>query len=386
MLASATGSHSTPLHRIGRVRRPGLLHAFTLVFGSFILLLTSPVTQADVWGYVDANGVGHYANHPVDKRYVLFFKEKSTAQDARIMKRTVLPAGKTVDVALNFSSLEAQRTLPGVKLGTTLDAVAVFNKAPQFKPMRKAVQVAAKTHQVDAELVQAIIATESGFDHTAVSNRGAVGLMQILPTTAADMGVQVEPGKDINTQLTDPKTNIMAGTRYISYLLKKFPGQMELAIAAYNAGEGNVRNAGNQVPNFKETQNYVRAVLGLYASLKPGANIPDLALLGQAAPRGDGKSAATARLRQAGLVQVGYSAPVAGGRPQQAAMLQRPVLRSAPLLPQPAPARAPALSGPMVSAPNLEPAHISPATLADASLAPTVEKTADHTAANLVLP
>ena len=382
MFANATGSHTTPLLRIGRVRRPGLLHAFTLIFGSFILLLTSPVTQADVWGYVDANGVGHYANHPVDKRYVLFFKEKSTAQDARIMKRTVLPAGKTVDVALNFSSLEAQRTLPGVKLGTTLDAVAVFNKAPQFKPMRKAVQVAAKTHQVDAELVQAIIATESGFDHTAVSNRGAVGLMQILPTTAADMGVQIAPGKDINAQLTDPKINIMAGTRYISYLLKKFPGQMELAIAAYNAGEGNVRNAGNQVPNFKETQNYVRAVLGLYASLKPGANIPDLALLRQE-PRGDSKSAATARLRQAGLVQVAYSAP-AMGHAQQPAALKRPVLRSAPLLPQPA--RSPALSGPMVSAPSVEPAHISPATIADASLAPAAEKTADHTAANLSPP
>ena len=91
MLASIFGSRFSST--LARVRRPGLLHAFALVFGSFILLLTSPVTQADVWGFVDANGIGHYANHQVDKRYVLFFKEKTTRQDARAMQRTVLPAG-----------------------------------------------------------------------------------------------------------------------------------------------------------------------------------------------------------------------------------------------------------------------------------------------------
>jgi hypothetical protein len=288
-----------------KTKRPGLIHAFALVFGSFILLLTSPATQADVWGFVDANGLGHYANHQVDKRYVLFFKEKTTRQDARTMQRTVLPAGKTVDVALNFSSLEAQQALPGIKLGTTFDAVAAFNKSAQFKPMRKAIQIAAKTHRVDPELIQAIIATESAFDHTAVSPKGAVGLMQLLPTTAQEMGVAADNTGDVSSKLTDPKTNIMAGTRLISVLLAKFPGQIELAIAAYNAGEGSVRNAGNQIPNFKETQNYVRSVLGLYASLKPGVNIPDLALLGQ----NDPKAIAAASLRQAGVVQVGYRLP-----------------------------------------------------------------------------
>ena len=302
MLASIFGSHFSET-LWARVRRPGLLHAFALIFGSFILLLTSPATQADVWGFVDANGVGHYANHQVDKRYVLFFKEKTTRQDARAMQRTVLPAGKTVDVALNFSSLEAQKALPGMKLGTTFEAVTAFNKSAQFKPMRRAVQMAAKTHSIDAELLQAIIATESGFDHTAVSHKGAVGLMQLLPTTAQDMGVVADSAGDVSAKLTDPKTNIMAGARYMRYLLGKFPGQIELAVAAYNAGEGSVRSAGNQVPNFKETQNYVRAVLGLYASLKPSANIPDLDALGNK----DAKTQVASRLRQAGLVQVGYS-------------------------------------------------------------------------------
>lgn len=310
MLASIFGSHFSST--LARARRPGLLHAFALIFGSFMLLLTSPVTQADVWGYVDANGVGHYANHQVDKRYVLFFKEKVTRQDARAMQRTVLPAGKTVDVALNFSSLEAQQALPGVKLGTTFEAVSVFNKSAQFKAMRRAVQMAAKTHNLDAELLQAIIATESGFDHTVVSNKGAVGLMQLLPSTAQDMGVQADSAGDINSKLTDPKTNIMAGARYMRYLVSKYPGQIELAVAAYNAGEGSVRSAGNQVPKFKETQNYVRAVLGLYASLKPSANIPDLDALGAK----DATQQVASRLRQAGVVQVAYqpSADAQAGR------------------------------------------------------------------------
>lgn len=321
MLASIFGSHFSST--LARARRPGLLHAFALIFGSFMLLLTSPVTQADVWGYVDANGVGHYANHQVDKRYVLFFKEKVTRQDARAMQRTVLPAGKTVDVALNFSSLEAQQALPGVKLGTTFEAVSVFNKSAQFKAMRRAVQMAAKTHNLDAELLQAIIATESGFDHTAVSNKGAVGLMQLLPSTAQDMGVQADNAGDINSKLTDPKTNIMAGARYMRYLVSKYPGQIELAVAAYNAGEGSVRSAGNQVPKFKETQNYVRAVLGLYASLKPSANIPDLDALGAK----DATQQVASRLRQAGVVQVAYqpSADAQAGRVRRT-LLQPAVL------------------------------------------------------------
>jgi hypothetical protein len=321
MLASIFGSHFSST--LARARRPGLLHAFALIFGSFMLLLTSPVTQADVWGYVDANGVGHYANHQVDKRYVLFFKEKVTRQDARAMQRTVLPAGKTVDVALNFSSLEAQQALPGVKLGTTFEAVSVFNKSAQFKAMRRAVQMAAKTHNLDAELLQAIIATESGFDHTVVSNKGAVGLMQLLPSTAQDMGVQADNAGDINSKLTDPKTNIMAGARYMRYLVSKYPGQIELAVAAYNAGEGSVRSAGNQVPKFKETQNYVRAVLGLYASLKPSANIPDLDALGAK----DATQQVASRLRQAGVVQVAYqpSADAQAGRVRRT-LLQPAVL------------------------------------------------------------
>ena len=73
----------------------------------------------------------------------------------------------------------------------------------------------------------------------------------------------------VQQKLTDPRTNIRAGSRYLRDLINMFPGQLELALAAYNAGEGAVQRAGNRIPNYKETQNYVRTVMQLYTMLKP---------------------------------------------------------------------------------------------------------------------
>lgn len=118
-------------------------------------------------------------------------------------------------------------------------------------------------------MLQALIATESGFDALAISPKGAVGLMQLMPATATRFGVSVSGATPVEKRLTDPGVNINAGSRYLRYLINLFPGQLELALAAYNAGEGAVQRAGNKIPNFKETQNYVKTVMQLYTLLKP---------------------------------------------------------------------------------------------------------------------
>ena len=100
------------------------------------------------------------------------------------------------------------------------------------------------------ELVAAVVHTESKFVPTAHSNRGAVGLMQLVPKTGRWLGAN---------NLNDPAQNIQAGAKYLRYLTDRFSGDQQKAIAAYNAGEGNVRRF-NGVPPFKETRNYVQKV------------------------------------------------------------------------------------------------------------------------------
>jgi len=108
----------------------------------------------------------------------------------------------------------------------------------------------AKKNDLPPELVAAVVHTESKFVPTARSNRGAVGLMQLVPKTGRWLGAR---------NLTDPAQNIQAGAKYLRYLTDRFSGDQQKAIAAYNAGEGNVRRF-NGVPPFKETRNYVQRV------------------------------------------------------------------------------------------------------------------------------
>lgn len=108
----------------------------------------------------------------------------------------------------------------------------------------------AKKNDLPPELVAAVVNTESKFKPTARSQRGAVGLMQLVPRTGRWMGA---------TNLADPAQNIMAGAKYLRYLSDRFGGDQQKIIAAYNAGEGNVRRF-NGVPPFRETRNYVNKV------------------------------------------------------------------------------------------------------------------------------
>jgi soluble lytic murein transglycosylase-like protein len=118
---------------------------------------------------------------------------------------------------------------------------------------------AANTYRLPPSLILSVIRMESNFVPGAVSPKGAMGLMQLMPGTAADLGVQ------------DPfcaRQNIMAGSRYLREMINCFDGSLPLAVAAYNAGKRRVVEAGYQVPEIKETKQFVSQVIGLHTSLE----------------------------------------------------------------------------------------------------------------------
>ena len=124
-------------------------------------------------------------------------------------------------------------------------------------------QKAADTYQIPVNLLKAIGKAESGFDANAVSKCGAQGIMQLMPSTAASHGV---------TNSFDPAQNIMGGAKYISQLLEQYEGNVSYALAAYNAGSGNVAKYGG-IPPFEETQNYVVKVTNY---MNQGMEIPNV--------------------------------------------------------------------------------------------------------------
>jgi soluble lytic murein transglycosylase-like protein len=177
---------------------------------------------ADIYSFKDEKGVMHFTNIPNgDKRFKLVRKEEGTSEHAR--------AAGVPQYAM--PSAEAIR---------------------KYSPM-----IASVAHSlgVDAALVHAVISAESGYNPIAVSRTGARGLMQLMPETAKRYGVQ---------NIHDPMENISAGVRYLRDLLTLFNGNLELAIAAYNAGENAVIRAGNRIPPYAETAQYVPKVIGFY--------------------------------------------------------------------------------------------------------------------------
>ena len=119
-----------------------------------------------------------------------------------------------------------------------------------------------------------MIAVESAFDPNAVSPKGAVGLMQIMPDTGARYGLVEARGRSVAQQLVDPTINLRIGTRYLRDLLALFEQDLTLALAAYNAGENTVRQYGNRVPPYPETREYVALVQQFQVFYRPPAAAP----------------------------------------------------------------------------------------------------------------
>jgi soluble lytic murein transglycosylase-like protein len=177
-------------------------------------LLISNEALADIYKYIANDGRVYYTDRPKNSLY----------------KRIIRTRAMNYEAALPY-------------MGT--------NK----KKFTDLITEAANRHQVDVKLVHAVIQAESAYNAAAISSAGAVGLMQLMPDTARRYGV-------INRN--DPVQNIDGGTHYLKDLLRMFNSNLNLAVAAYNAGENAVIRHHNSIPPYPETQNYVKTVMSLY--------------------------------------------------------------------------------------------------------------------------
>ncbi len=182
------------------------------IVSSLILLggLVSEARASSLYRWEDGDGVAHFTNAPTDARFRRVGALSGTAQ------------------------------------GWLRLPEAVHTR------YRDDIREVAMRHGVAADLVEAVIRVESAFNPRAVSNKGAQGLMQLMPRTALALGVR---------NAFDPRENIDGGVRHLRYLLERYPGNTSLALAAYNAGEKAVDYYGG-IPPYPETQQYVRKILG----------------------------------------------------------------------------------------------------------------------------
>lgn len=215
---------------------------------ALLAAITAPAS-AELWAYVDGRGVAHFANRSIDSRWQRVLGEGPRPQRV---------PGKRDDAGRLLIWLEI---------------------SPAAKAAQPWLREAARRHGVDAELLKAVIAVESGFDARAVSPRGAIGLMQITAESGeryAGGGPGMQP---VAERLLDPKTNIDTGARMLADLLRRHR-RIDHALAAWNAGEGAVRRHGG-LPPISETQAHVQQVLELYWALLQhtlGRNARTLAL------------------------------------------------------------------------------------------------------------
>ena len=235
--------------------------------------------RAEVWAWVDERGVPHFASHQVDARYQLFFKGSAPEL---LVKPMATPAPTPSPSAQPATALGTLVPLAGPSGGAVMAAASsarprllgLLENSPGYKRVLPLVQDVARQLGLDAQLMVALIAAESGFDPRAVSPKGAVGLMQLMPGTAERYGVRADTSASQRERLMQPETNVRTGALFLRDLLLMFPGRIDLVLAAYNAGPGAVMRAGLRIPDYPETQNYVRTVTELFAYLRPAALAP----------------------------------------------------------------------------------------------------------------
>lgn len=200
-----------------------------LIFSLFIVftLIFSGRCSADLYMYVDENGSIFFTDAPTHSKYI---KIKETAKKEEKKQKT-----------------ESSDSLAARKLQVNKDI------------LYRKIQHTSSKHDVDPDLIWAMIKTESNFNSKAISPKGAKGLMQLMPATARAYDVS-DP--------FDPYDNIEGGIRYMRYLLMMFNGNVSLSLAAYNAGEHKVLSYKRNVPPFSETKNYINRVLTYYNYFK----------------------------------------------------------------------------------------------------------------------
>ena len=192
-----------------------------IVFAFALTLATGAAAgpaRADIYKYIDKNGVVHFTNVPTTPQYRLYQKSNHPADD-----------------------VEIERPVP----------FHFFSGGDETR-YDKVIESLCSKYAVDTALVKAVIKTESDFDPFAVSSKGAQGLMQLMPGTARDMQVR---------NPFDPTQNLQGGICYLRRMLDMFNGDMKLALAAYNAGFNTVIGCGWRVPNIPETRDYVQKVM-----------------------------------------------------------------------------------------------------------------------------
>lgn len=231
--------------------------------------------RADIWGYVDDSGRSHLASEKVDDRYTMFFKGGVRVDQNGTPVSATAGDGSVADPNVGDSKLDAMAAQAAVAAAQPVAPKALPSSIAHFEPL---INQYAKMHNVDPALVKAMIAVESAFQPGVVSAKGALGLMQIIPGTGQRYGVTADRKQSVQQKLFDPATNLKVGTRYLRDLLGMFAQNIELALAAYNAGEGNVVKYKNKVPPFAETRDYVKKVQKLYVDFKPAPVAPTRAL------------------------------------------------------------------------------------------------------------